>query len=151
MATDGTTEARMFCFDSITKKIIGKPCPSVVSSVTKTLLIPPDLASIVSLKFIFVVVYNDVSFYDVEKELQIKSTITAYGRVHSLRGTQTLTTALPLATLDKSTSFTNLIDSPSTAMARLSTSPSPSVSLPIYNSLPFLCITSSFYSINMFT
>jgi hypothetical protein len=93
MATDGTTEARMFFFDSITKKIIGKPCPSVVSSVTKTSLIPPDLASIVSLKFIFDVVYNDVSFHDVEKELLIKSIITAHGRVHSLPGTQTLTTA----------------------------------------------------------
>jgi hypothetical protein len=56
---------------------------------------------------------------------------------------------LPLATLDKSTSFTNLIDSPSTAMARLSTSPSPSVSLPIYNSLPFLYITSSIYSLKI--
>jgi hypothetical protein len=89
MATDGTAEARMFCFDSIAKKIVGKLCHFVVSSVTKTSLIPPDLASIVSLKFTFDVVYNDVSFHDVEKELLIKLIITVHGRVHSLPGTQT--------------------------------------------------------------
>jgi hypothetical protein len=48
MATDGTAEARMFCFDGITKRIIGKTCPSVVSSVTKISLVPLELASIVS-------------------------------------------------------------------------------------------------------
>jgi hypothetical protein len=84
MATDGTTEVRMFCFDSIAKRIVGKSCRSVVSLVTRTSLIPPDLASIVSLKFTFAVVYNDVSFHDVDKELLIKSIVTAHGGVCSL-------------------------------------------------------------------
>jgi hypothetical protein len=41
---------------------------------------------------------------------------------------QALTTALPPPTPDKVVSLTNVIDSPSTAMVKLSTSPSPSVS-----------------------
>jgi hypothetical protein len=129
MATDGTAEARMFCFDSVAKRIIGKSCPFVVSSITRTSLIPPDLASIVSLKFTFIVVYNDVSFHDVEKELLIRSIITTHERVHSLPGPQAFTTALPPPTPDKFVSLTNLIDLPSRAMVKLSTSPSPSVSL----------------------
>jgi hypothetical protein len=67
MATDGAAEAIMFYFDSIAKRIVGKSCRSVISSVTRASLIPPVLASIVSLKFTFAVVYNDVSFHDVEK------------------------------------------------------------------------------------
>jgi hypothetical protein len=131
MASDETVEARMFCFDSIVKRIVGKSCPSVVSSVTKTWLIPLELASIVSLKFTFAVVYNDVSFHDVDKELLIKSIILAHGRVRSLPTPQTFTPALLPATPEKSISPGNLIDSPSTVMARLSTSSSPGVSLPI--------------------
>jgi hypothetical protein len=68
--------------------------------------------------------YNDVSLHDVEKELLIKSIVTTHGRVHSLPGPYALTTALPPPTPDKFGSLTNLIDSPSTAMAKLSTSPS---------------------------
>jgi hypothetical protein len=89
MASDGTAGARMFCFDRIAERIVGKSCASVVSSVTETSLIPPDLAAIVSLKFTFAVVYNDVSFHDVDKELLIKSIIVAHGIVHSLPGPQT--------------------------------------------------------------
>jgi hypothetical protein len=150
MATDGTTEARMFCFDGIAKRIVGKTCPSIVSSVTKTSLIPPKLASIVSLKFTFAVVYNDVSFHDV-KELLIKAIITSHGRVCSLSSPQTLIPALLPSTPDKSISAGNLMVSPSTPMARLSTSFSLGVSLPIYSSLSPLYIGLHFVSGTMFT
>jgi hypothetical protein len=123
---------------------------SIISSVTKTSLIPLDLASIVLLKFMFVVVYNDVSFHDVDKELLIKLIITVHGRVRSLPGPQTLTPALLPSTPDKSICLGNLMDLPSIAMARLSTSFSPGVSLPILNSLVPLCVRLDFYNINMF-
>lgn len=80
MASDGTAEMRMFCFDNIAKRIIGKPCASLLTSATSTSNIPPDLAAIVSLKFTFVVVYNEMSFQVSEKELFIKSVIASHGR-----------------------------------------------------------------------
>jgi hypothetical protein len=122
--------------DGIAKRIVGKTCHSVVSSVTETSLIPPELASIVSLKFMFVVVYNDVSFHDVEKELLIKAIITSHGRVQSLSSPQTIIPALLPSTPDKS---------------RLSTSSFPGVSLPIYNSLSPLYIILHFVNDTMFT
>jgi hypothetical protein len=123
MASDGTAEARMFFFDNITKKIIGKSCGSVVSSVTNTMLIPPDLAAIVSLKFMFAIVYNDISFHDLDKEFLIKSIITAHGRAHSLPCSSTPTK--PFSVPDPTVS-------PSTAMSKLSTHTSPTVSYVAY-------------------
>jgi hypothetical protein len=151
MATDGTAKARMLCFDGIAKRIVGKTCLSVVSSVTKTSLIPPELESIVSLKFTFAIVYNDVAFHDVEKELLIKAIITSHGRVCSLSSPQTLIPPLLPSTPDKFVSTRNLMVSPSTAMARLSTSSSPGVSLPIYSSLSPLYIGLHFVSGTIFT
>jgi hypothetical protein len=104
----------------------------------------------VSLKFTFAIFYNDVSFHDVEKELLIKAIITSHGRVRSLSSPQTLTPALLPSTLDKSISAGNLMVSPSIAMARLSTSSSPGVSLPIYSSLSPLYIGLHFVSCTMF-
>jgi hypothetical protein len=150
MATYGTAEATTFCFDVIAKRIVGKMCPSVVSSVTKTYLIPPELASIVSLKFTFAVIYNNVSFHDVEKELLIKSIITAHGRARSLPGPQTLIPALLPSTPNKSVPPGNLMVSPSKAMARLSTSSSLGVSLRIKNSLSPLYMGLHFFSATMF-
>jgi hypothetical protein len=113
------------CFSLITlqKKIIGKSCGSVVSSVTNTMLIPPDLAAIVSLKFTFAVVYNDISFHDLDKEFLIKSIITAHGRAHSLPCSST--PRKPFSVPDPAVS-------PSTAMSKLSTHTSPTVSYVAY-------------------
>jgi hypothetical protein len=107
--------------------------------------------SIVPLKFMFTVVYNDVSLHDVEKELLIKAIITSHGRVRSLSSTQTLIPALLPSTPDKSVSARNMMVSPSTAMARLLTSSSLGVSLPIYSSLSPLYIGLHFVSGTMFT
>jgi hypothetical protein len=137
--------------DGIANRIVGKTCHYVVSSVTETSLIPPELASIVSLKFMFVVVYNDVSFHDVEKELLIKAIITSHGRVQSLSSPQTIIPALLPSTPDKSVSAGKLMVLPSTTMARLSTSSFPGVSLPIYNSLSPLYIILHFVNGTMFT
>jgi hypothetical protein len=75
MAANDTAEMPMFYFDNVAKRIIGKSCPSLLTLVTDTSNIPPDLAAIVSLKFTFVVIYNLMSFQNQEKELLIKSVI----------------------------------------------------------------------------
>lgn len=75
MASDATAEMQMFCFDDIVKRIIGKSCTLLLSSVTCTSTIPPDLAAIASLKFTFVVAYNEMPYEDLENELLIKSII----------------------------------------------------------------------------
>jgi hypothetical protein len=103
----------------------------------------------VSLKFTFAIVNNDVSFHDVE-ELLIKAIITSHGSVRSLSSPQTLISVLLPSTLDKFVSARNLMVSPSTAMARLSTSSSPGVSLPIYSLLSPLYIGLHFVSGTMF-
>jgi hypothetical protein len=126
------------CFSLITlqKKIIGKSCGSVVSSVTNTMLIPPDLAAIVSLKFTFAVVYNDISFHDLDisfhdldKEFLIKLIITAHGRAHSLPCSST--PRKPFSVPDPAVS-------PSTAMSKLSTHTSPTVSYVAYVSQKYI-------------
>jgi hypothetical protein len=76
MAADDTTEMQMFYFDNISKRIIGKSCTSLLALVTDTLSIPPDLGAIVSLKLTFVVVYNQMSFQDLEKTHQVSHSFT---------------------------------------------------------------------------
>jgi hypothetical protein len=70
----------MFCFDNIAKAIIGKPCTSLVASVGNTSRIPPEIASIVSLRFTFVVTFTERSFETLDKVFFIKSIVQAYGR-----------------------------------------------------------------------
>jgi hypothetical protein len=41
MTSNGTTEAEMFCFDSIAKTIIGKSCSSILASATNATTILP--------------------------------------------------------------------------------------------------------------
>ncbi|XP_008679653.2 uncharacterized protein [Zea mays] len=55
VATDGTCEAEFFCFDTIAKRIVGKPCDTLITTPIASQGFPPDLAAIVSLKFTFVV------------------------------------------------------------------------------------------------
>jgi hypothetical protein len=62
MAFDEITEADMFCFDNIVKHIIGKPCSYLLGSAPNTTTIPPEIASIVSLKFTFAVGYTQESY-----------------------------------------------------------------------------------------
>jgi hypothetical protein len=57
----------MFCFDSIVKTIIGKPCSYLLGSTTNTAMIPPEIASIVSLKYRFVVTYSEESYWAEKK------------------------------------------------------------------------------------
>ncbi|ONM02782.1 hypothetical protein ZEAMMB73_Zm00001d031369 [Zea mays] len=121
MATDDTAEMLMFCFDNVAKRIIGKTCTSLLTSVTDASNIRPDLAAIVSLKFTFVVVYNLMSFQNQEKELLIKSVIASHGRDLSLPSTK-LSIPMHPSTPTKLLSRTRQAISPSTALSNLSTS-----------------------------
>jgi hypothetical protein len=82
MASDGTAEAEMFCFDDIAKVIIGKSCSSIIGSTSDSGAIPPEIAAIVSLKFTFVVIFNTRSFSGPDKVLLIKSIVRTHGREH---------------------------------------------------------------------
>lgn len=64
---------------TLPRKLLGNHT-TLLSSVTGTSTILLDLTLIVSLKFTFVVVYNQISFVDLEKELFMKSFIASYGR-----------------------------------------------------------------------
>ena len=74
-ASDETAESRMFCHDNVAKAIIGRPCSSLIGSVTNASSIPPQLAAIVSQKFTFAVIFTDKSFEYEEKTLLIKSIV----------------------------------------------------------------------------
>jgi hypothetical protein len=54
-ATDGIAEAEMFCFDSIAKQLVGKPCEFLVKTMDGSGNTPSDLSAIIGLKFTFVV------------------------------------------------------------------------------------------------
>jgi hypothetical protein len=70
----------MFCFDNIVKYIVGKPCSYLLGSAPNTIVIPPEIVSIISLKFTFAVGYTQESYWGREKVFLIKSIVAAYGR-----------------------------------------------------------------------
>jgi hypothetical protein len=62
IATDGTSEAEFFCFDSVARRIVGKPRETLVAAAQISQGPPPDLAVVVSLKFTFAVTINTTTF-----------------------------------------------------------------------------------------
>jgi hypothetical protein len=67
--TDGTAEAQFFCFDSVAKRIVGKPCEAILISMDISGNTPPQLAAIVGVKFTCASKININSFYSAEKNL----------------------------------------------------------------------------------
>jgi hypothetical protein len=117
IASDETTEANMFCFDNIAKHIVGKPCSYLLRSAPNTTTIPAEIASIISLKFIFAVGYTQESYWGREKVFLINSIVGAYGRNPHVG-------LLPPTTPKKPAAITDIQDSPSTAMSKLTTTSS---------------------------
>jgi hypothetical protein len=113
----------MFCFDNIAKIIIGKTCPSLVSSLNDPSTIPPEIAAIVSLKFTFAVVF-DRSFRAREKTLLMKSIVTTHGRSHPLPHSQQTTHLEFPSTPTKNPTLPGTPHSPSMAISKLSTTDS---------------------------
>jgi hypothetical protein len=106
-ATDGTSKVQMFCFDTIVKQIIGKPCEFLVRSMNVLGGTPSDLAVIIGLKFTFAVNININSYYAKERIFNVNSVIQGHGRQRESADEL----SIPLQTQE----------SPSTAMQKLST------------------------------
>jgi hypothetical protein len=62
-ATDGTAEDEMFCFDTIAKQIVGKPCEFLLRTLDASQNTPKDLCAIVGLRFTLAVNININSYY----------------------------------------------------------------------------------------
>jgi hypothetical protein len=127
MASDGTTEAEMFCFDSIAKAIIGKSCSSIIASTTNTAAIPPEIAAIVSLKLTFAAIFNQRSFSSRNKVLLIKSIVATHGREHLLPHTEQNIQIMHPSTPAKPASISTQQGSSSLPMSKLSTGASVSI------------------------
>jgi hypothetical protein len=106
-AADGTVEAQMFCFDTIAKQIIGKPCKFLVRNMNSSGGTPSELAAIIGLKFTFGVNININSYYTKERIFNVNSVIQSHGKQKEP------VYKLPVAP--------QIQESPSTAMERLST------------------------------
>jgi hypothetical protein len=114
----------MFCFNNISRQIVGKSCEIVLRGVSEHSPIPPDLAQIISLKFTFRVTVDDLSFFQKNNHpnvLRINSIVTAHGRQQSLplqaRDLQQQGPSTPPNTLK----LKLFEDSPSTALEKLTT------------------------------
>jgi hypothetical protein len=82
-------EIELFCFDSVAKHIVGKPCEALLKFTFGVLLdisgnTPLELAAIVGLKFTFVINININSFYSDAKIFNIDSILETHGRQESI-------------------------------------------------------------------
>ncbi|AQL05115.1 hypothetical protein ZEAMMB73_Zm00001d046843 [Zea mays] len=122
VVTDGTSEAEFFCFDTIAKRIVGKPCDTLITATMTSQGFPPDLAAIVSLKFTFVVTLNMSAFSVTNRVFSILYVLTNHGRQTSVPPTVLNYPQEQLLTQDDIFESTATQDSPATSFAKLSTS-----------------------------
>jgi hypothetical protein len=69
-----------FCFDSVAKRIVGKPCEALLRTMDVSGNAPVELTGIVGLKFTFAINININSFYKMGKIFNIDSILEAHGR-----------------------------------------------------------------------
>jgi hypothetical protein len=120
-ATDGTTDAEMFCFDSIAKQIVGKPCEFLVKTMDVSGNTPSDLSAIVGLKFTFVVTININSCYAKQRIFNVGSVLQTYGKQEGTSSSQNnIFDDLSFKSEDPSL-LLQTQESPATAMGELST------------------------------
>eukprot|EP00267_Zea_mays_P051568 XP_020404531.1 uncharacterized protein LOC103648820 [Zea mays] len=121
IATDGTCEAEFFCFDSIARKIVGKPCDNLVTAVTTSQGPPAALAAIVCLKFTLAVAINMSAYSVTNRVFSILSILTNHGRQSFIPSNMPSHPQQELHTQDEIPSLPTTQDSPATSMAKLST------------------------------
>ncbi|PWZ27285.1 Replication protein A DNA-binding subunit B [Zea mays] len=121
IATDGTCEAEFFCFDSIARKIVGKPCDNLVTAVATSQGPPAALAAIVCLKFTLAVTINMSAYSVTNRVFSILSILTNHGRQTLIPSNMPSHPQQELDTQDEIPSLTTTQDSPATSMAKLST------------------------------
>jgi hypothetical protein len=125
-ATAGTAEAEIFCFDSIAKQIIGKPCEFLVRTMATSWSTPPDLSANMGLKITFVVNININSYYTKERILNVNSILQAHGKQQTSTGFQALPHNEATFKIDESSLPLLTQDSLATTLQKLSTSPTTS-------------------------
>ncbi|KAL5664171.1 hypothetical protein ACJX0J_024279, partial [Zea mays] len=122
IATDGTSEAEFFCFDTIAKRIVGKSCQTLFSTSDVSRGPPPDLAAIVSLKFTFAVTINMSAFSVTNRVFSILSVLTNHGRQASIPCATENLSQQQMLTQDNILDVITTQESPATSFAKLSTS-----------------------------
>jgi hypothetical protein len=123
-AADETAEAEFFCFDSVVKHIVGKPCESLLKSMDISGSLPPGLAAIIGLKFTFAVNININSFYSIninsfystEKIFNVDSILEAHGRKQPVQAVEQIVQHQDPLMLGEHTSPPSTQDSPATAI-----------------------------------
>jgi hypothetical protein len=121
IATDGTCEAEFFCFDSIARKIVGKPCDNLVTTVTTSQGPQTALAAIVCLKFTLAVAINMSAYSVTNRVFFILSILANHGRQSFIPSNMPSHPQQELHTQDEIPSLPTTQDSPATSMAKLST------------------------------
>jgi hypothetical protein len=121
----------LFCFDSIAKKIIGKPCEFLVKTLDVSRSTPPYLSAIIGLKFTFAMNININSYYSKERILIVNSILQAHGRQQPSTGFQTITQDEDPFKTDEFSLPLLKQDSPATVLQKLSTSPTTSSVSPL--------------------
>jgi hypothetical protein len=141
-ATDGTTEAQMFCFDGVARQIIEKPRELLIRSMNTSANTPLDLHRIIGLRFTFVVNININSSYSKEIIFNVSSIIEAHSRQQTISHTQTnIEDEDPLKS-DELSPPLPMQESPATTMKILSTGTRTfSVSISFYASLRYKKLT----------
>jgi hypothetical protein len=120
-AMDGTAEAEMFCFDSIAKKIDGKPCELLLKTLDASQNTLKDILAVVGLKFTFAVNININSYYTRQRILNVNSDLEAHGRQAEEMGANRIADDGSSFNIDEF-SLHSAEDSAAAAMKKLSTS-----------------------------
>jgi hypothetical protein len=123
-ATDGTAKTEMFCFDTVARQIVGKPCEILVKSMNASTSIPTKLSSIIGLSFTFAINININSYYSRERIFNVNSVIEAHGRQQSISDIQESIEHEHPEKVDDLPLTLTAQELPATAMQKLSTTPS---------------------------
>jgi hypothetical protein len=121
IATDGTCEEELFCFDNIARKIVGKPCDNLVIAVTTSQGPTAALATIMCLKFTLAVSINMSAYSVTNRVFFIMSILTNHGRQTFIPSNMPSHPQQELHTQDEIPSLPTTQDSPATSMVKLST------------------------------
>jgi hypothetical protein len=78
----------MFCFDTIARQIVEKPCEFLIKSMNISTNTPAELSAIIGLKFTFAINININSYYSKEGIFNMNSIIEAHERHQTITDIQ---------------------------------------------------------------
>jgi hypothetical protein len=111
----------MFCFDTVAKQIVGKPCEYLIRSMNVSTDTPAELYAIIGLKFTFAINININSYYSKERIFNVSSIIEAHGRQQAATDIQESTEHEDSQKFGDLPFALSTQESPATAMQKLST------------------------------